>query len=102
MWAAGLRNLEPIDRIFFLISNPKWLLLLMCRRKDLKNAVDELRKQLRKPTKKASTISVLKAAQEEIQVLDNLMTDGVNFFFFFSLSIVGVSKKTMASFRNFL
>lgn len=34
----------------------------------MKDAVHELRNQLRKPTKKPSTISVLKAAQEEIQV----------------------------------
>jgi hypothetical protein len=42
------------------------------RRRELKNAVDELRKQLSRPTKKASTISVLKAAQDEIQVHYNI------------------------------
>lgn len=34
----------------------------------MKNAVDELKKQLSRPTKKSSTISVLKEAQDEIEV----------------------------------
>lgn len=54
----GLDKVKLSGKIFF----------CNIRRKELKNAVDELRKQLSKPTKKASTISVLKAAQQEIQV----------------------------------
>lgn len=42
--------------------------MFIFRRKELKDAVCSLRNQLRKPTKKPSTISVLKAAKEEIEV----------------------------------
>ncbi len=41
----------------------------LSRRRELKEAVFKLRNQLRNRTKKPSTISVLKAAREEILVL---------------------------------
>ena len=42
--------------------------IITCRRKDMKEAVHRLRNQLRRKTKKPSTISVLKAAKQEIDV----------------------------------
>ena len=45
-----------------------------CRRKDLKQAVHRLRNQLQlHQTKKATTISVLKASELEIKVVNDLV-----------------------------
>lgn len=46
---------------------------VFCRRKDMKDAVHKLRNQLRRKTKKPSTISVLKAAKQEIDVSQVLL-----------------------------